>query len=86
MPFDLTNYGSGIVQAKWREYFFATLIGIMPGLTTFVALGAAVDIKEFQMNGLSFNAFDPKFLALSVAIFVVSLVLSRALKRWKAEM
>ena len=86
VPFDLTNYGSGIVQAKWREYFFATLIGIMPGLTTFVALGAAVDIKEFQMNGLSFNAFDPKFLALSVAIFVVSLVLSRALKRWKAEM
>lgn len=86
VPFDLTNYGAGVVQAKWREYFFATLIGIMPGLTTFVALGAAVDLDEFQMNGLTFNAFDPKFLALSVTIFIVSLFLSRALKRWRAEM
>jgi pyruvate/2-oxoglutarate dehydrogenase complex dihydrolipoamide dehydrogenase (E3) component/uncharacterized membrane protein YdjX (TVP38/TMEM64 family) len=85
VPFDLTNYGSGIVKAKWREYFFATLIGIMPGLTTFVALGAAVDLEEFQMTGLSFDAFDPKFLALSVVIFIVSLMLSKFLKRWKAE-
>jgi pyruvate/2-oxoglutarate dehydrogenase complex dihydrolipoamide dehydrogenase (E3) component/uncharacterized membrane protein YdjX (TVP38/TMEM64 family) len=85
VPFDLTNYGAGIVRGKWKEYFFATFIGIMPGLTTFVALGAAVDLDEFQMNGLSFNAFDPKFLALSVIIFIVSLILSRSLKRWKAE-
>lgn len=86
VPFDLTNYGAGVVKANWKEYFFATLIGIMPGLTTFVALGAAVDLEEFQMNGLSFNAFDPKFLALSVVIFVVSLILSRILKRWRADM
>lgn len=85
VPFDLTNYGSGVVRAKWKEYFFATLIGIMPGLTTFVALGAAVDLEEFRTMGLSFDAFDPKFLALSVAIFIVSLFLSRRLKRWKAQ-
>ena len=85
VPFDLTNYGSGIVRAKWREYFFATLIGIMPGLTTFVALGAALDIEKFKMDGLTFNAFDPKFLALSVFIFIISLLLSRGLKRWKAK-
>lgn len=84
-PFDLTNYGSGVVKAKWREYFMATLIGIMPGLTTFVALGAAVDLEEFRTMGLSFDAFDPKYLALSVTIFVVSLFLSRQLKRWKAD-
>jgi len=84
VPFDLTNYGAGIVRAKWRSYFFATLIGIMPGLATFVALGAALDLQEFRMEGLSFNAFDPKFLALSIAIFIGSLVLSRVLKRWKA--
>jgi len=86
VPFDLTNYGSGIVQAKWRAYFFATLIGIMPGLTTFVALGAAVDLEKFKMDGLSFDAFDPKFLLLSIVIFIVSLGLSRILRRWKAEM
>jgi uncharacterized membrane protein YdjX (TVP38/TMEM64 family) len=83
VPFDLTNYGSGVVGAKWREYFFATLIGIMPGLATFVALGAAVDLEELRTMGLSFDAFDPAFLALSVVIFIVSLFLSRVLKRWK---
>ena len=86
VPFDLTNYGAGIVKANWRAYFFATLIGIMPGLTTFVALGAAIDLEEFRDMGLSFDAFDPKFLALSLAIFVVSLGLSKFLKRWQADM
>lgn len=86
VPFDLTNYGSGIVKANWREYFFATLIGIMPGLTTFVALGAAIDIESFKMDGLTFDAFDPRYLALSVIIFIVSLGLSHILKRWKVEM
>ena len=58
----------------------------MPGLTTFVALGAAVDLEKFKMDGLSFDAFDPKFLLLSIVIFIVSLGLSRILRRWKAEM
>lgn len=84
VPFDLTNYGAGIVQAKWKQYFFATLIGIMPGLTTFVALGAAVDLEEFRMEGLSFDAFNPAFLALSITIFIISLAASKVLKRWHA--
>jgi pyruvate/2-oxoglutarate dehydrogenase complex dihydrolipoamide dehydrogenase (E3) component/uncharacterized membrane protein YdjX (TVP38/TMEM64 family) len=85
VPFDLTNYGSGILKINWSSYFTATLVGIMPGLVTFVALGAALDINEFSENGLSFNAFDPRFLLLSVAIFILSLWLSKVLKRWHAE-
>lgn len=85
VPFDLTNYGSGILKINWPSYFIATLIGIMPGLTTFVALGAALDLDHFSENGLTFDAFDPRFLALSVVIFIVSLGLSKLLKRWHAE-
>jgi len=85
VPFDLTNYGSGILKINWRSYFTATLIGIMPGVTTFVALGAALDLEHFSANGLTFDAFDPRFLILSVGIFVVSLGLSRFLKHWHAE-
>lgn len=84
VPFDLTNYGSGILKINWLSYFWATLIGIMPGLTTFVALGAALDLEHFSKNGLTFDAFDPHFLILSVAIFIVSLGLSKLLKRWHA--
>ena len=85
VPFDLTNYGSGVVKVNWRAYALATLIGIIPGMATFVALGAAVDLDEFRTMGLSFDALNPKFLALSITIFVVSLLLSKLLKRWRAE-
>ena len=84
VPFDLTNYGSGILKIKWSSYFTATLIGIMPGLTTFVALGAALDLESFRANGITFDAFEPAFLALSAVIFIVSLGLSKVLKRWHA--
>ncbi len=81
VPFDLTNYSAGIIRARWKDYFLATLIGIAPGLTTFVALGAAIDIETFRTEGFTFNAFDPKFVALSVTIFTLSLLLSRFLHR-----
>jgi pyruvate/2-oxoglutarate dehydrogenase complex dihydrolipoamide dehydrogenase (E3) component/uncharacterized membrane protein YdjX (TVP38/TMEM64 family) len=86
VPFDLTNYGAGVLKIHWPAYFTATVIGIMPSLTTFVALGAALDLESFRTNGLTFDAFDPRFLALSVIIFIVSLALSKVLKRWQAEM
>ncbi len=84
-PFDLTNIGSGVLKVRWVSYALATLIGIMPGLTTFVALGAALDIESFKMDGLTVHAFDPKFVALSIVIFIVSLGISKALKRWQAS-
>ncbi|MFT5036957.1 MAG: pyruvate/2-oxoglutarate dehydrogenase complex dihydrolipoamide dehydrogenase (E3) component [Candidatus Azotimanducaceae bacterium] len=82
VPFDLTNYGSGILRVKWRSYFLATLIGIMPGLTVFVSLGAAFEgnIRDFS---IAFDAFDPFFLALSVGLFIGSIILSRVVKHWK---
>ncbi len=83
VPFDLTNYGSGILKIKWSSYFTATLIGIVPGLTTFVALGAAVDLDKFRTDGITFDAFNPAFLALSVGIFVVSIMISNYLKKKK---
>ena len=43
----------------------ATLIGIMPGLVTFVALGASVDLAVFAETGFSMDIFDPRFLVLS---------------------
>ena len=81
VPFDLTNYGAGIIKANWKAYTLATFIGIMPGLTTFVALGAAVNIEAFRDVGLTFDIFNPKFLVLSLTIFILSLIISRLLKR-----
>lgn len=80
-PFDLTNYASGILKVKWSAYALATVIGIMPGLVTFVALGAGIeDITNFE---LSFDAFNFTNIAIAITVFVVSLSLSRLLRKWQ---
>ena len=73
------------MRANWRQYFLATLIGIMPGLTVFVLFGASFqnNLAELRENGFNFG-IDTNILGISIAIFVVSLLLSRYLKRWKA--
>jgi pyruvate/2-oxoglutarate dehydrogenase complex dihydrolipoamide dehydrogenase (E3) component/uncharacterized membrane protein YdjX (TVP38/TMEM64 family) len=80
-PFDLTNYGAGILSIPWRSYFMATLIGIMPGLMTFVALGAALDLETLKTKGVSFDVLDPRYLALTILLFISSIILSKYLKK-----
>lgn len=83
VPFDLTNYGAGILRVPWGSYALATLIGIMPGLVTFVALGAGIkDIRTFELTARSFDFAN---LAIAVAVFAASLFLSHALQRWHAK-
>lgn len=84
LPFDLVNYGAGVLKIKWLSYSTATLIGIIPGSISFIALGSALDLQHFNDEGLTFNAFDPKFIALSVVIFISSILLSKFIKRKKS--
>jgi len=54
-PFDLTNYGCGLTSVKHKDYFWATVIGIMPGLTTFVLLGSSfTDWRNLIFTGVVF--------------------------------
>lgn len=49
-PFIILNYALGVTKVKHRDYFFATLLGMLPGTFAFVFLGDAIkDIgsKEF---------------------------------------
>ena len=82
LPFDLVNYGAGILKISWPAYATGTFVGMVPGAITFVALGAALDSVTFAESGLSFNAFHPGYLLLSVIIFIASIWLSNTLKRW----
>ena len=42
-------------------------------------------IFEFKQNGFSFDLFEPQFLLLSIVIFIVSLGLSKILKRFQGS-
>jgi len=84
-PFDLVSYAAGVLRTKFTPFIGATFLGIILGTATFVSIGASLDVEEFATNGFSLNLFEPKFLALSGGIFIASLLLSKFLKRWKAE-
>ena len=40
LPFTAINYSAGLTSVGWWPYFFGTMLGIVPGALSFVALGA----------------------------------------------
>ncbi len=41
-PFNLLNYAFGLTKVSFRDYFFASWIGMLPGTLMYVYLGSAV--------------------------------------------
>lgn len=80
-PFDLTNLACGAIKARWRPYALATVIGVIPGMSTFIALGASFEnVAEFDLSMLHIN---PTTLLFSAALFVFSLILAKVLRKYK---
>ena len=40
LPFTAINYSAGLTSLGWWPYFLGTLIGIVPGTASYLALGA----------------------------------------------
>ncbi len=81
MPFDLINYTAGFLQVRWRAFALATALGALPGTVTVVLFGASL---EGDMLAGQWPEFDYRTLAISLAILVTSLILSRYL-RWRRQ-
>jgi uncharacterized membrane protein YdjX (TVP38/TMEM64 family) len=52
-PFDFVNYSAGVLKIRFKEYFFATVLGVLPGLAVFIAVGNSLIHKEFLPITLS---------------------------------
>lgn len=85
LPFDGISYAAGILKTSFLPFVGATFLGILLGTTTFVSIGASLDIEEFKMDGISLDIVDPWYIALSGLILVVSIGLARLLRRWRAQ-
>ena len=71
-PYNLLNYGLGLTKVRSRDYFFATLFGMIPGIFAYVYLGS---------NLLSVNS--PTFylaLVIFLLVMVVPLILRKHVK------
>jgi uncharacterized membrane protein YdjX (TVP38/TMEM64 family) len=80
LPYDLVNYGCGLLKVKWRPFLLATAIGSLPGTIAFVLAGASVKRLDQGAKGV-----DRLTLAVSVAVVVGSIGMSQLVKRRQPE-
>jgi uncharacterized membrane protein YdjX (TVP38/TMEM64 family) len=84
LPFDLVNFSCGIFQVRWLQYAFATFVGILPGLITFVSFGASVNFDEFLQNADKFDPgalFNKEQILISATLFLASMLLAKFVYR-----
>jgi uncharacterized membrane protein YdjX (TVP38/TMEM64 family) len=76
VPYDLVNYGAGLLGVRRWPFLAATAIGSLPGTVSFVLLGASLTDLTTGVGGI-----DRTALLASVALILVSLAASRLLRR-----
>ena len=42
IPYGIVNFAAGLTSIKFRDYFFGTLLGTVPGILPFVMMGAGL--------------------------------------------
>eukprot|EP01134_Creolimax_fragrantissima_P003857 CFRG3857T1 len=83
LPYDLVSYVAGFLRIHLWQFFLATLLGILPGSTSFVLLGSSStpeDMKQFVVNG-KLPRVDWRMLVGSAIMFVLSMLVSQYFKR-----
>ncbi len=80
LPYDLVSYLAGFLRISFRSFILATALGSLPGTISFVLAGASLRVEELFEPGAR-PSLDPWTLAISVLLFLVSLGLSRVLRR-----
>ncbi len=76
LPYDLVNYAAGLLRIRPVAFLLATAIGSIPGTVSFTLAGASIESLSDGPAGV-----DPAVLFASVALFVISVGLSRIVKR-----
>jgi uncharacterized membrane protein YdjX (TVP38/TMEM64 family) len=76
LPYDLVNYVCGALRITWTSFLLATALGSLPGTISFVLLGASLERVDQGLDGI-----NPWAIVASVLIFVLSIVISRLLRK-----
>lgn len=76
LPYDAVSYLAGFLKIRYWSFILATALGSIPGTIAFVGFGASVE----RFDG-SIPQLNPLTLGFSIAIFIVSIALSRIFKK-----
>ncbi len=80
-PFDVVNLSAGLLKMRVRPFMAATALGILPGVATLTALGAAIDVPTLLRDGFTMSAINPYSLVASVVLFLITLVVTLVVRR-----
>lgn len=81
LPFDVVSYLAGITKISFLSHALATFVGTLLGIALIVSIGAAISVEEFRAGGFSTDIIDLRFILLSLLILVISLGISKLLRR-----
>lgn len=66
IPYEVLNYAVGLSKMKFRNYFFATLLGLIPGVIIAAFFGGTLgEVKSIK------DLLSPQFMAASTALILV---------------
>lgn len=66
-PFDFVNYASGILKINFKKYFYATVLGVAPGLIVFIFLSYSLIHRELL----------PWSIASTIALITIGIILKK---------
>jgi uncharacterized membrane protein YdjX (TVP38/TMEM64 family) len=74
-PFNLMNYAFGLTGVRFRDYFLASWVGMLPGVFLYVYLGSAVrNLAELTGGQVEGGSAQKVFLFAGLAATVVATV------------
>ncbi len=76
LPYDAVSYFAGFLRINFWPFILATALGSIPGTIAFVGFGASIE----RFTG-AIPTFNPVTLGYSLIILVLSILLSRFLKK-----
>lgn len=82
LPYDLVSFLCGFLKISWLPFLIATAIGSIAGTISVVLLGTSYGTLDDLLAGDV--QVNPLSLGISIALIVVSLIVSRFLKRREA--
>lgn len=71
VPYEVLNYASGLSKIRFKDYFFATFFGLIPGVVIAAFFGGSLgEIKGFR------DMFSARFLiAMGLMVFIIAIPL-----------
>jgi uncharacterized membrane protein YdjX (TVP38/TMEM64 family) len=82
-PFNLLNYGLGLTGVRFRDYFLATWIGMLPATVLYVYIGTlAKDLTSLTSGSLDSGPLGTTLLIVGfVATLVLTVLITRKANR-----